>query len=142
LDFNATTQIVCNSHFLWELKGSYTYQNAINKSPEKPKSYNKLLPYTARHSASGNLTLKTPWIDASYNMIYCGKRYYQADNAPVSQMSPFAEQGISLMRAFDWQKTKITLTAECLNIGNVQYDVVNAYPMPARSFRFGIKINY
>ncbi|GHT03474.1 ligand-gated channel [Bacteroidia bacterium] len=142
VDLNVATQIQCNSHFLWELNAAYTYQNTLNKSTEIPQNYNKRLPYTARHSASGNLTLKTPWIDAGYNIIYCGKRYYRADNDPTSQMSPFAEQGVNLMRTFAWQKTKITLTAECLNIGNVQYDVVNAYPMPARSFRFGIKINY
>ncbi|GHV08696.1 ligand-gated channel [Bacteroidia bacterium] len=158
--------IPTNSMFLWSIKnygrveiqgvdlnagmdisvinisGTYTYQNVVNKSTEMPQNYNKRLPYTARHSASGNLTLKTPWVDAGYNIIYCGKRYYRADNAPETQMSPFTEQGVNLMRTFDWQKTKITLTAECLNIGNVQYDVVNAYPMPARSFRFGMKFYY
>ncbi|GHT40989.1 ligand-gated channel [Bacteroidia bacterium] len=142
VDLNAMTQIRCNSKFLWELNATYTYQNVINKSTEEPQTYNKRLPYTARHSASGNLTLKTPWVDAGYNIIYCGKRYYREDNAPETQIAPFAEQGINLMRTFAWQKTKITLTAECLNIGNVQYEVVKSYPMPARSFRFGIKINY
>jgi outer membrane cobalamin receptor len=124
------------------ISGTYTYQNVINKSTAILQTYNKRLPYTARHSASGNLTLKTPWVDAAYNIIYCGKRYYQADNAPTTQMKPFAEQGVALIRTFTWQKTKITLTAECLNIGNVQYEVVKSYPMPGRSFRFGIKINY
>jgi outer membrane cobalamin receptor len=122
--------------------GTYTCQNALNKSKEKPETYNKRLIYTARHSASGNILLKTPWVDAGYNMIYCGKRYNREDNEPTSQMHPFTEQGINLMRTFIWQKTKITLSAECLNIGNAQYEVVNSYPMPARSFRFGIKMIY
>ncbi|GHV09967.1 ligand-gated channel [Bacteroidia bacterium] len=142
VDLNATAQIRCNSKFLWELNGTYTGQNALNKSPEKPELYNKRIVYTARHSASGNITLKTPWVDAGYNIIYCGKRYNREDNVPISQMSPFTEQGVNLMRIFSWQKTKIALSAECLNIGNVPYEVVNSYPMPARSFRFGIKINY
>jgi outer membrane cobalamin receptor len=124
------------------VSATYTCQNALNQSAGKPEIYNKRLIYTARHSASGNLTLKTPWMNVGYNIIYCGKRYNREDNAPTSQMSPFAEQGVNLMRTFAWQKTNITLSAECLNIGNVQYEVVNAYPMPARSFRFGIHINY
>ncbi|GHT06980.1 ligand-gated channel [Bacteroidia bacterium] len=142
IDLNTSAHIRCNSQFLWKMTGTYTYQNALNKIAEKPATYNKLLPYTARHSASGNFTLQTPWVNAGYSIIYCGKRYNRADNVPISQMPPFTEHGINLMHSFTWQKTKITLSAECLNLGNMQYEVVNSYPMPTRSFRFGIKINY
>ncbi|GAP71340.1 TonB-dependent receptor [Candidatus Symbiothrix dinenymphae] len=138
IDLNIAAQIQYNSKFSWELNGTYTYQDALSQTPNEPATYNKRLPYTARHSASGVIGLLTPWVECSYNFIYCGKRYFQADNVPTSQMKPFIERGVSLKRTFVWQRITTTLTAECRNIGNVQYEVVRSYPMPARSFQFGI----
>jgi outer membrane cobalamin receptor len=140
LDLNMTAHIQTGSPFLWQITGTYTYQEALNKTDPESASYNKRLPYTSRHSASGSIGLKTPWIDVNYNLLYCGKRYYGEDNRPESQLKPFMEQGISLLRTIQWKGMKFTLTAECLNLLNVQYEIVNAYPMQGRSFRFGISM--
>jgi outer membrane cobalamin receptor len=146
LDLNATVHIQTGEKLLWQVTGAYTYQHALNKTAPQTElqkeNDNKWIVYTARHSASGTVSLKTPWIDFNYNLLYCGKRYSTQANLPESQMKPFAEQGISLMRTFDWKNTRVTFTAECLNLFDVQYEVVRSYPMAGRSFRFGIKFIY
>ncbi|MDR2775031.1 MAG: TonB-dependent receptor, partial [Tannerella sp.] len=69
-------------------------------------------------------------------------RYSGEGNYPESQMKLFAEHGISLLRTVRWSETEFTLTAECSNLSNRQYEIVNAYPMPGRTFRFGLKFIY
>jgi outer membrane cobalamin receptor len=144
MDLNLKAKIQTGSKWAWQVNGTYTYQDALNKtkSPKEMEKYNKRIIYTARHSASGYLGLETPWVDLNYNVLYCGKRYLTETNLPESKMKPFTEQSISLIRTFGWKNTRFTLSAECLNLFDVQYDVVNSYPMQGRSFRFGIKFIY
>jgi outer membrane cobalamin receptor len=141
-DLTVTAHIQTGSPFLWQITGSYTCQEALNKTAPESAAYNKRLPYTARHSASGIAGLKTPLVDLNYHLLYCGKRYSSEGNYAESQMKPFTEQGFSLLRTIRWKDSELTLTAECLNLSNVQYEIVNAYPMPGRSFRFSLKFIY
>ena len=142
MDLNATAHIQTGTQWLWQIGGTYTYQNALNKTNPESETYNKRIPYTARHSATGTVGLKTSWIELNYNLLYCGKRYYGEDNRPTSQMKPFTEHGVSLLRTVHLKKTAFTFTAECLNLLNEQYEVVHSYPMVGRSFRLGIKCIY
>jgi outer membrane receptor protein involved in Fe transport len=140
LDLNLTAHIQMSPRFLWQFNGVYTYQNALNKTDAQAVTYNKRLPYTTRHSASGYIGLKTPWIEFYYNLLYCGKRYASESNLPESQMKPFAEQGFSIQKIQSWKNARFTFFAECLNLFDTQYEVVHSYPMPGRSFRLGVRI--
>jgi outer membrane cobalamin receptor len=140
IDLNLTAHIRTGPALLWQINGSYTYQDALNKTDPQSASYNKRLPYATRHSASGYIGLKTPWFDCNYNFLYSGKRYTSEHNYPESQMNPFVEQGLSFQKTSLWKKYRLTFTAECLNLFDVQYEVVRSYPMPGRSFRLGVKI--
>jgi outer membrane cobalamin receptor len=142
LDLNTTAHIRTGSQFLWRINGVYTLQNALDKTDPKKETYNKRLIYATRHSASGYIGLQTPWIEFNYNILYSGKRYDSTVNTPESQMKPFAEQGISFVRTFNTDRKRFTVSVECLNLFDVQYEVVRSYPMPGRSFRFGIKFDY
>ncbi|MDR1437278.1 MAG: TonB-dependent receptor [Candidatus Symbiothrix sp.] len=139
-DLSLNMRIQTGPKFRWRLNGAYTFQNALNKTETQPAAYNKRLPYTTRHSASGYIGLETPWIDFNYNLLYSGKRYDSESNSPETQMKPFAEHGFSLQKTAAWKNTRFTFTAECLNLFDVQYQVVRSYPLPGRSFRLGIKI--
>ena len=130
IDLNAKAHIQISSGLLAEVTGSYTYQEVVD------------IPYTPRHSASSFVSLKTPWLDFNYNMLYCGKRYYTQTQSYEYQLSKYIEQGISLTKAVEWKAYHFTLSAECLNLFNEQYEVVRSYPMPGRSFRVGIKFIY
>jgi outer membrane cobalamin receptor len=142
IDFNLKTQFHWNAGFACLLSATYTYQNVLDKTNKKSQMYNQQLPYTPHHSASGFIQVETPWLDCNYTLLYCGKRYYERINRPEFQMKRYADQGISLVKNIRWRSYLLTLTAECLNLFNAPYEVVHSYPMPGRSFRFGLKFKY
>ena len=142
IDFNLKMQFRSNAGFSCLLSATYTYQNVLDKTTETSQVYNQQLPYTPRHSASGFIQIETPWLDCNYTLLYCGKRYYERINRWEYQMKSYADQGISLMKNIRWNSYSLTLTAECLNLFNAPYEVVRSYPMPGRSFRFGLEFRY
>jgi outer membrane receptor protein involved in Fe transport len=142
IDLNLEVHAKVNDWLSTQIKGTYTHQDVLDKTDSNTRLYNQQLPYTPRHSATVFASLNTPWVDFNYNLIYSGKRYYYQINLPEYQLKAFADQGISFTKDILYRKYHLNLSAECLNIFNEQYDVVRSYPMPGRSYRFGIKIIY
>ncbi|GHU67313.1 ligand-gated channel [Bacteroidia bacterium] len=135
VDLNAVLQFRIIGKYTAEIRGAYTFQDVRN-GQQQP------LRYTPRHIANGLVSFTTPWMDVNYNWIYCGNRYYNETPAPESLLPHYLEQGLALNRMIAFRQFQIRLSAECINLFNVQYDIVRSYPMPGRSFRFGVKFNY
>jgi outer membrane cobalamin receptor len=132
IDLNAAIHIRLSSGFVAEINGNYTRQEALNEKKQ-------LLRYTPRHFATASTTLKTPWCDLNYNLIYCGNRYYNETPLPEYLVKAYADQGFSLTKTVLYKDYRLHLSAGCLNWTNLQYEVVHGYPMPGRSFRLGIR---
>lgn len=138
LDLNLEFHLNVTSDITAEVSWSYTYQHVREK--KDGKSF--IMPYTPKHSGSGYISLRSSWIDLNYNWIRCGKRYFNQTEDIASELKPYSEYGISLVKRLKINSFKVHLSAECNNILNKQYEVVRSYPMPGRSFRFGIKLIY
>ena len=52
------------------------------------------------------------------------------------------EQSISINRDFRFRYFGLRLQGELLNLANVNYDVIQYYPMPGRSWRLSICLSY
>ena len=141
IDTGITLHVQTGSRLKWTLTSKYTYQNVLDKT-EGSKTYNDQIEYTPHHFGSGIFGLSTPWVDLNYTLLYCGKRYFERLNREEYQMDAYTTQDVSFSRSFGLKKTNVWLSAECLNIFDKQYEVVRSYPMPGRSFRFGIKLTY
>jgi outer membrane cobalamin receptor len=135
VDLNFAAHIRLSSGFLAEISGNYTLQEALNEKKQ-------LLRYTPRRFASALASLKTPWCDLNYHLIYCGDRYYNETQEPDYLVKKYADQGFSITKTLFYKDFRLHLSAECLNLANLQYEVVHGYPMPGRSFRLGIKFTY
>ena len=135
IDLNATAHIRISSGFLAEISGNYTLQEALNEKKQ-------ILQYTPRHAATALATLKTPWCDLNYNLVYCGNRYYNETPLPEYLVKGYADQGFSITKTVLYKAYRLHFFAECLNCSNLQYEVIRAYPMPGRSFRLGVKFIY
>jgi outer membrane cobalamin receptor len=142
LDLNLKMQTSSQSGFSAELSAAYTYQEVSDKTDETNPAYNQQPAYTPRHSATAYLLLETPWADVNYTFVYCGKRNYMDIDRPEYRMKPYADQGLNLRKTVRWQGCSVVFTAECLNLFDAQYEVVRSYPMPGRSFRFGVGVTY
>ena len=124
------------------LQGNYTYQYAVDVTDKLSKNYKNQIPYTPRHSGNVSATLSTKWVDCGYIMSVVGNRYTLAQNTLGNLIRGYVEHTVSLNKTFDLKCVKLSVQVECMNVGNVQYEVIKYYPMPGRSFRATIKFNY
>ena len=124
------------------LGSTYSYQHAIDKTDSEAKNYKHQIPYTPRHSGTVSVSLENPWVNISYIMTAVGDRYALPQNIESNLIDSYVEQSLSLNREFNLRNIKLRLQGEILNLGNVNYDVIQYYPMPGRSWRLSLCISY
>ena len=135
IDVNVSTEIpVCNKIDV-VLQGTYTWQRAIDITDEEAKNYRDQIPYTPKHSGTLSLSVENPWVNFSYSLTAVGDRYALPQNISDNLIKGYVEQGISVNREFKFYKCKLRLQGEIINLGNINYDVIQYYPMPGRSYR-------
>ena len=140
-DLNISTEIPLSEKINMMLASNYTYQYAIDLTNKEAKNYRDQIPYTPRHTGNGSATIETPWINVSYILVAVGERYALPENIKANRVDAYLEQSISLNRTFKFGNVSMRLQAELLNLANEQYDVIQYYPMPGRSWRIGVTIN-
>jgi outer membrane cobalamin receptor len=124
-----------------DVKGSYSLQNAVDKTDKNSKTYKHQIPYTPKNTGVGQLKVRTHWVDFSYTISLVGKRYMLGENIDANRLSGYAEQSVSVGRDFNFKKIRLHLGAEMLNLANKKYEVIRNFPMQGRSFRVQIKVN-
>ncbi len=122
--------------------GNYSYQYAVDVTDKSGKNYKHQIPYTPRYAGNLSLSLMGRLCDFGYLMSAVGDRFALPQNTWGNLMDGYIEHSVSLGRQFDMGWGKLHLQLECQNITDVQYDVIQYYPMPGRSFRFTLKFNY
>ncbi len=125
-----------------QLQGNWSYQHAVDVTSPQDKNYRHQIPYTPRHSGTLSVSYMGRWINAGYLMSASGERYALPQNTLANRIAPYAEHSVSLGKSFTTGECKWQLQLECQNITDVQYDVIQYYPMPGRSYRFTVKFSY
>lgn len=120
-----------------ELLATYTWQNAIDKLDD-----DKQIPYTPKHYGGGSLILHTPYVTIGYNLTGCGERYSNMMHTDEYRLHPYWEHSVTFSREWKFRGFKCDLLASMLNITNEQYEIVEYYPMPGRSWRVGFTISF
>ena len=120
---------------------NYTFQYAVDITNPEAKNYKDQIPYTPRQTGNGAISLETPWVNVSYLLTAVGERYALPQNTKTNRVDAYMEQSISLNRTFLIKKVTLRVQGEVLNIANSQYDVIQYYPMPGRSWRLSIAID-
>lgn len=124
---------------------NYSYQYAVDVTDPQAKNYRHQIAYTPRHCGSGSLVLEMPWCNVGYTVNAVGERYTLSQNTPAYRTAPYADHALSINRTFEFGKMhnwKLHLSAEALNLGNVNYEIIKYYPMPGRNYRLTIRIAY
>ena len=140
-DVTVSAEIPVHKNISATLLGNYTYQYAIDRTNPEADNYKDQIPYTPRHTGNGAVTIETPWVTLSYLLTAVGERYALPQNTKGNRVDAYAEQGISLNRIFSVKKMSFRVQGEVLNIANTQYDVIQYYPMPGRSWRLSIVVD-
>lgn len=142
IDITATSGIALRRGWNLDLTGNFTWQRAVDVTDRSALTYGHRLPYTPSLYGNASATLRTPWLTVGYTVNCVGARYNLAQNIAANRMAPYSEQNVTLSREIEWRGARLTLSAEMLNLADVQYDVIRYYPMPGRSLRAGAKIRF
>ncbi|MBP5210578.1 MAG: TonB-dependent receptor [Bacteroidales bacterium] len=142
LDASLNTVFTLSENMSLEWSANYSYQNAVDVTDPEAKNYRHQIPYTPRHSGNTSLTWLNDWVNVSYMLTAVGERYALPQNIESNRINPYMEHSLSLSHTFNTRSVKLRLQGELLNLTNSQYDVIQFYPMPGRSFRLTLKITY
>ena len=141
-DVNLGTSMWLARDLRMELHGTYSYQKAIDVTDLQSKNYRHQIPYTPLHSGSMQLSLISGWGTLGYMMQSVGERFSLPQNIKENLMKGYTEHSLSAGKSFTAGKCKLHLQLECRNFTDVQYEVIQYYPMPGRSYRFTLKLDY
>ncbi len=108
------------------------------------------LKYTEKYHASYGVTISdSKGFSAELNFAYTGGKKiddYQSSSwpKPVIKTGGFTVADLNIRKSiFNWKKYgKLTLKAGIKNLFNKNYEYVQGYPMPGRTFLFGIRYDF
>ncbi|MDR3251678.1 MAG: TonB-dependent receptor [Tannerella sp.] len=140
-DVNVAAEAALSEKTNMIISGNYTCQKAIDVTNPEAKNYKDQIPYTPRHSGNCSVAFETPWLNFSYLLTAVGERYAMPQNIKSNRIEAYTEQNVSLNRTFNLGKLSLRLQGEILNIADTQYDVIQYYPMPGRSWRLSVALN-
>lgn len=125
-----------------DLTATYNYMNATDRTDKSDVNYDDHIAYTPVHSGSGSLTLHSPYVDITYNVLLTGKRYMLGYEIPQNKMGGFADHSISVYRTFHMGECRLRTQFDIQNLGNKNYEVVRFYPMPGTNVKFSVNFQW
>lgn len=130
-----------NYKSLLSLKGNYSFGNSLDLSdPSDPSTYEKQQLYIPQEQ--GSLVAEvSPWIlNFTAAAWYVGKRYYSTDN--TQSLPAYSVADISVSAHIDAGAFEIVPVLSMHNLFNREYEVIPQYPVPMRTYRFGLSFQF
>ncbi|MDR2951012.1 MAG: TonB-dependent receptor [Prevotella sp.] len=142
LDLNTRLHAALTSDISLDVTGNYSYQKVIDVTDKDSKNYKDQVPYTPRHYGSGSVSLENPWINFAYTVIISGKRYASDQNLTENEIESYTDHSISFNKAFTINNNRLRLQLNLINLANKNYQIIEYYPMPGRSFTISANYNF
>ncbi|MEZ3520896.1 MAG: TonB-dependent receptor [Muribaculaceae bacterium] len=141
IDVNASMEFALAKRWALQLEGNYSFCRAVDVTPDS-RTWHHQMPYTPRHSGNASCTLRLPWFNLSYLVTAVGERWSMRQNVEANRMKAYTEQSVSAGRVFVFGQCRLGLRAELLNLAGTNYEVIRYYPMPGRSWRASLSIEF
>lgn len=129
--FNAKHSIV--------VSGSYSRQEAENRTNEESPNYGKQIAYVPVNSGSASIGYRNPGIDVVLHATATSTRYANNEHYKDTDIEGYQDLGLTLSRSFPIGKSRIEARFDIKNLLDKQYEIVRLYPMPGRSYQATIK---
>ena len=113
-----------------------TFQDDRNRTDRADDAYNDFIAYSPRWSFTGVYSLNWRGFYASLSHMFVGRRYWTAENAIEEPLLAYNCTDIKCGYRWQW----LTVEAECQDIFDVRYELIQRWPMPGRRFCATIKI--
>lgn len=124
------------------LAANYSYQRMAPRTNPESNDYGKQVAYIPRHSGGASLSYENPWVNIAANFTATSSRFTSNENLPQTRLGGYADTGAAIYRPFRLGRCTLEGRLDILNIFNRQYEVIARYPMPGRSFRATVKIDF
>jgi outer membrane receptor protein involved in Fe transport len=125
-----------------QLLANASFTEAVKKNRSGPvdATYDRQLPYVPKTAGSLGIALGEEPLRVNVIQTYGGRRFTSVVNAP--SLPPFArtDMNVSWMTALD--DVRLRLRAEFSNLFDSDYQVYDGYPMPGRSFRASMVVEF
>ena len=124
------------------VRGNYSYQYAVDVTDPASKNWKHQIPYAPRHTGNAIISAETKWVTATYTLNAVGDRYALPQNLPSNIIDGYCDHSLSLNHTIDFNRVRLGLCLEALNLAGRNYEVIRYYPMPGRNYRLTVKLSY
>lgn len=121
-----------------ELRLNYSFAHATDRTDPTSDYYGHQIRYTPRHSGGGEARWSTRWVNIGLSAMVVGRRYTMPQNTLATSLPAYCDLGLTLDRRFDTGPGSLVLRVQALNLLDVQYEVVQYYPMMGRNYRIAM----
>lgn len=142
LDITAMARYNITSHHAIELNANYSLQRAENRTNKSSAYYKNQIAYTPLHTYSATATWHNPWASLSLTTDGLSERWTTNGHENGTRIAGFGELHASLWRTFNFKGISLTARAAMMNITGKQYEIVAHYPMPRRSWRLSLTMEF
>ena len=115
-----------------------TFQDDRNRTDPTAKAYNDYIAYSPRWSATAVYTFSHRGWTASLSHMFVDKRYWTTENSIEDPLDAYnctdVKVGYHFLRHY-------TAEAECQNLFDQRYEMIQRWPMPGRRFALTLKVN-
>ena len=118
----------------------YNLNDARNITASSTSRYSRQVPYTARHSGNASVIWQNRLVNVGYALQWMGKRYSSLMHERQYRLPSFDDHSLTLTKIFAVGKHHCEVSLMCKNILDRQYEIIQFYPMPGRSFFLGVKM--
>lgn len=114
-----------------------TFQDDRNRTDPRQDAYNDYIAYSPRWSFTAVYTFMYKGWAASLSHMFVDKRYWTAENAIDGPLEAYNCTDLKVGYTF---KKHYTVEAECQDLFDVRYEMIQRWPMPGR--RFAVTLKY
>lgn len=119
---------------------SYVLATTTDSYITGDNSIGKQIPYSPRFNGQGNIGFQVRDLYFNYNHTYTSARFITVDESQY--LDAYQTGNAYLSYSFSIKKYRFRLYAQCNNVWDVHYQVVNQRPMPGRNWLAGFGLMF
>ena len=140
LEWQAQMQTAPIMGLRYSVTCNYTYQEATDVTDKNSATYNQQIPYIPFETFTTLGTVAYKSFSLSYNTLFNGYRFVLGENIYTNIIPSWWTSDISALYNFKIEDSSLKIKGEINNIFNKQYEVIQSFPMPGRSYAIALTL--
>jgi len=117
-----------------------SFVETLNTTSENEAAFHKQLPYIPRSQGTFGSSFLTDLGRITLQHTMIGERFKNAEN--TNGVSAYSLTDVNIAKEIAYSGIHFTVRCDVNNVFNAQYQVMEYYPMPGRTFRFRVSVDY